>query len=72
MPLAAHARWQPDGRMVLQAVLGSAETEPAALVRSERIETVADVAAAESLGRQVSQQLRDGGGAALLAALQTA
>jgi hydroxymethylbilane synthase len=72
MPLAAHARWQPDGRMVLQAVLGSAETEPAALVRSERIETVADVAAAESLGRQVSQQLRDGGGAALLAGLQTA
>jgi len=72
MPLAAHARWQPDGRMVLQAVLGSAETEPAALVRSERIETVVDVAAAESLGRQVSQQLRDGGGAALLAGLQTA
>jgi hypothetical protein len=58
--------------MVLQAVLGSAETEPAALVRSERIEPVADVAAAESLGRSVSQQLRDGGGAALLAALQPA
>jgi len=72
MPLAAHARWQPDGRMVLQAVLGSAETEPAALVRSECIEAVADVADAESLGRLVSQQLRDGGGAALLAALQTA
>jgi hydroxymethylbilane synthase len=72
MPLAAHARWQPDGRMVLQAVLGSAETEPAALVHSESVELVADVAAAEALGRRVSQQLRDGGGAALLAALQPA
>ena len=70
-PLAAHARWQADGRLALHAVLGSAEDAPAELVHAEGHEPVGDTAAAEALGQAVSQRLREGGGAALLAALQT-
>ena len=72
MPLAAHARWQADGRLALHAALGSAEDAPAALVRTDASAAVADVAAAEALGRLVSERLREGGGAALLASLAPA
>ncbi len=69
MPLAAHAQWQPDGRLRLCGALGSAPGEAAVLVKAEAVAGVADVAAAESLGREVARSLHQRGGAALLAAL---
>jgi hydroxymethylbilane synthase len=71
MPLAAHARWQADGRLALHAVLGSVDGAPPELVHAEALEPVADTTAAEALGRAVSERLRADGGEALLAALQT-
>ncbi|HSV69856.1 MAG TPA: hydroxymethylbilane synthase [Methylibium sp.] len=70
MPLAAHARWQADGRLALHAVLGGPEDAPPVLVHADGLAVVDDTAGAEALGRQVADRLRDGGGAALLAALQ--
>lgn len=69
MPLAAHARWQGDGRLVLEAALGSGEGQPAALIRTQAGAKVADADAAEALGRAVAERLREQGGAALLASL---
>ncbi len=69
MPLAAHARWQADGSLLLDAALGSGEGQPIALVRVQSSAVVGDTAAAETLGRRVADRLREQGGAALLAAL---
>lgn len=69
MPLAAHACWQGEGRLALDAVLGSAEDAAPTLVRAGAEAAVHDTAAAEALGRLVADRLREGGGAALLAAL---
>ncbi|WP_428417356.1 hydroxymethylbilane synthase [Methylibium sp.] len=69
MPLAAHAQWQADGRLVLSAALGSVAEAVPALVHAEAAAVVADTAAAEALGLAVAQQLRQRGGDALLAAL---
>ena len=69
MPLAAHARWQADGRLLLAAALGGPAEAPPALVHAQAEADVADVAAAEALGLAVAERLREGGGAALLAAL---
>jgi hydroxymethylbilane synthase len=69
MPLAAHAQWQADGRLVLRAALGSVVEAAPALVHAEAGAAVADTAAAEALGLAVAQQLRRSGGDALLAAL---
>ncbi|HWH75232.1 MAG TPA: hydroxymethylbilane synthase [Methylibium sp.] len=69
MPLAAHARWQGEGRLALDAVLGGPEDAPPTLLRAGAEAAVGDTAAAEALGRLVAERLREGGGAALLAAL---
>jgi hydroxymethylbilane synthase len=68
MPLAAHAHWQGSGRLVLRAALGSAEGQEPVLLHATLDAPVADVAAAEALGRAAAQRLHDQGGAALLAA----
>ena len=70
MPLAAHAQWQANDRLLLRAVLGSAPGEAAVLVKAELVGTVSDVAAAETLGRAAAHALHERGGAALLAALR--
>lgn len=72
MPLAAHARWQGDGRLSLSAALGSVEGAPPQLLKVTQAAPVADVAAAEALGRAVAQQLREQGGDALIAAAAAA
>jgi hydroxymethylbilane synthase len=72
MPLAAHARWQADGRLGLSAALGSIEGAPPQLLKVMLSDAVSDVAAAEALGRAAAQQLREQGGEALIAAAAAA
>jgi len=60
MPLAAHARWQADGRLRIEAAWGDAE-QPGPLVRAQAEEAVGDIAHAQALGRQVAQRLQAGG-----------
>ena len=60
MPLAAHARWQPDGRLRIEAAWGDAEGS-AALLQAETTGPVDDPAQAEALGVSVAAQLRAAG-----------
>ena len=60
MPLAAHAVVSAGGELYLRAAWGEPEG-PAALVRAEGRVRTTDLAEAESLGRQVADQLRAGG-----------
>ena len=69
MPLAAHATWDGDV-MRLQARLGHPGDATRPLLRAEVAAPIADTAAAEALGLQVAQQLRDGGGQTYLAAAE--
>ena len=56
MPLAAHAQWQADGALHIDAALGDPDGA-AALLRAQADGAVADVAAAEALGCRVAQAL---------------
>lgn len=63
MPLAAHAQWQADGTLRLDAAWGDPEGwKP--LVRASAAAPVARADDAEALGADVSAQLRAGGAAA--------
>ena len=60
MPLAAHARWQADGRLRIEAAWGDAEGS-GALLQAETTGPVDDPAQAEALGVAVAAQLRAAG-----------
>jgi hydroxymethylbilane synthase len=62
MPLAAHARWQPDGSLRIDAAWGDPEGA-APLVRVQGQGVVADSDQALALGEMAAKQLRDGGAA---------
>ena len=69
MPLAAYASWDDD-QLVLHAALGHPEAVQQPLIKAQaRARVGDDTRAAEDLGAQVAQMLRDSGGAALLAGL---
>ncbi|WP_435531950.1 hydroxymethylbilane synthase [Roseateles amylovorans] len=58
MPLAAHARWTDADTLTLDAALGH-PTDPARpLLRVRQIRVAADLAAAESLGRETAHALQ--------------
>ena len=59
MPLAAHARWQPDGALRVDAAWG--DTESASLLRVQCQGEATDVNAANRLGRQAADALRQAG-----------
>jgi len=59
MPLAAHARWQPDGALRIDAAWG--DTESASLLRVQCQGEATDVNAANRLGRQAADALRQAG-----------
>lgn len=63
MPLAAHAQWQADGMLRLDAAWGDPEGRNP-LVRASAAAPVARADDAEALGADVSAQLRAGGAAA--------
>ncbi len=63
MPLAAHAQWQTDGTLRLDAAWGDPEGRNP-LVRASAAAPVARADDAEALGADVSAQLRAGGAAA--------
>lgn len=63
MPLAAHAQWTADGQLAINAALGHPEQPERPLLRAAAQAAVADLAAAEALGRQAAQALRDQGAA---------
>ena len=67
MPLAAHARWQGE-RLVLQVVLGHAQTPLAPLLRAVESGAVRTEIEARALGEQAAQSLRSAGAATYLAA----
>jgi len=69
MPLAAFAHWSGDGVLRLDAALGGSEESALPLVRASVQAQVADVDAAQALGVQAAQALRDRGGDRLLATL---
>jgi hydroxymethylbilane synthase len=60
MPLAAHARWQPDGALRIDAAWGDPEGA-APLVRVQARGAVVDFDQAGALGVAVARLLRDGG-----------
>lgn len=60
MPLAAHARWQPDGVLRIDAAWGDVEGD-APLLRVQRESAAADAAAADWLGREAADALRQAG-----------
>lgn len=60
MPLAAHARWQPDGALRIDAAWGDPEGR-AALVRVQAEAAVAELAQADALGQRAAGLLRDAG-----------
>ena len=60
MPLAAHARWQPDGSLRIEAAWGDLEAA-GALVRAEAQGAVGDAAQAEALGDEAAALLRAAG-----------
>jgi hydroxymethylbilane synthase len=69
MPLAAYAAWDAN-HLVLNAALGHPEDARQPLIKAQaRTQVGDDTGAAEALGAQVAEQLRDRGGAALLASL---
>ncbi len=62
MPLAAHARWQPDGRLRIDAAWGDPEGR-AALVHVHLQDDAIDMAQASLLGERAAALLRAGGAA---------
>ncbi|CAN5256702.1 hydroxymethylbilane synthase [soil metagenome] len=60
MPLAAHARWQPDGALRVDAAWGDPEGV-SALVSVDCTDRAGDFAAAEALGERAAQRLREAG-----------
>jgi hydroxymethylbilane synthase len=66
MPLAAHAAWAADGRLMLSAALGHPVETDRALLRSSAQAAVADLAAAEALGIAAARALREQGAAEYL------
>lgn len=60
MPLAAHARWQADGSLRIEAAWGDPEGA-GALVRVEARSAVGDAAQAEALGDEAATRLRAAG-----------
>ena len=63
MPLAAHARWQPDGSLRIDAAWGDPEGG-AALVRVHQCAPAADEAQAAALGAEAAASLRSAGAGA--------
>ncbi|MGJ7610511.1 MULTISPECIES: hydroxymethylbilane synthase [unclassified Variovorax] len=60
MPLAAHARWQPDGALRIDAAWGDPEgTAP--LVKVHALALAGDFAQADALGERAAMLLRDAG-----------
>jgi len=57
MPLAAHARWQPDGRLRIDAALGDPEGHTP-LVRAQLVAEAADAAQATALGEAAARLLQ--------------
>lgn len=60
MPLAAHARWQADGSLRIEAAWGDVDGV-GALVRVEAQSAVGDAAQAEALGDEAAARLRAAG-----------
>ncbi|WP_256354724.1 MULTISPECIES: hydroxymethylbilane synthase [unclassified Variovorax] len=60
MPLAAHARWQADGKLRIDAAWGDSGGV-AELLRVQREADVSTTAQAEALGRQAAEALRQAG-----------
>ncbi len=60
MPLAAHARWQTDGVLRVDAAWGDPEGG-SALLRIDCTDRADDFAAAEALGERAAQRLREAG-----------
>lgn len=60
MPLAAHARWQPDGSLRIDAAWGDPEGAEPMLQVSARAEA-GDHAQADALGLHAASLLRDAG-----------
>jgi len=60
MPLAAHARWQVDGALRIDAAWGDEEGANA-LIRAQAQDAVDDSNAADALGQRVAKALRDAG-----------
>ncbi|SEK39536.1 hydroxymethylbilane synthase [Roseateles sp. YR242] len=63
MPLAAHAVWADHGLLRLSGALGHPVQTDRPLLRTTVEAVVADMAAAEALGRQAAQALQDQGAA---------
>ncbi|MGJ7493930.1 hydroxymethylbilane synthase [Variovorax sp. RT4R15] len=59
MPLAAHARWQPDGALRIDAAWG--DTESASLLHVQCQSEATDADAANRLGQQAADALRRAG-----------
>jgi hydroxymethylbilane synthase len=57
MPLAAHARWQSDGRLRIDAALGDPEGRTP-LVRAQLVAEAADAAQATALGEAAARLLQ--------------
>lgn len=60
VPLAAHARWQGDGRLQLDAAWGDPDG-PATLLRAHETASVCNLHEADALGERVAAALRDQG-----------
>jgi len=60
MPLAAHARWQANGELRIEAAWGD-EAGAHALIRAQAQQPVDASAAADALGQRVAKALRDAG-----------
>ena len=60
MPLAAHAQWQPDGALRIDAAWGDPEGV-APLVQVHAVGPASDIAQSEALGQAVARQLREAG-----------
>ena len=60
MPLAAHARWQADGSLRIEAAWGDVDGV-AALVHADARSAVGDAAQAEALGDEAATRLRAAG-----------
>ncbi|RZL65576.1 MAG: hydroxymethylbilane synthase [Variovorax sp.] len=60
MPLAAHARWQPDGALRIDAAWGDVESDTP-LVRVHALAAAGDFAAASALGEAAAGALRAAG-----------
>ena len=60
MPLAAHARWQANGQLRIDAAWGEVEGQ-APLVRAQVQDNAGTPAQADALGQQAAQVLRQAG-----------